>query len=104
MHGQRVCEATLSKSGDANDSFTLTRRFDKAGYNERKRPFVENQKSRIGNRATNKNNLQDENGMSILSLQNEFKMPGPAKRKEKGQVIEKILENSNKPWYLQTQQ
>jgi hypothetical protein len=29
-------------------------------------------------------------------------LPGPEKRKEKGQVIEKILENSSKPWYLQT--
>ena len=29
-------------------------------------------------------------------------MPGPTKRKEKGQVLEKILENSSKPWYLQT--
>lgn len=31
-------------------------------------------------------------------------MPGPTKRQEKGPVIEKILENSSKPWYLQTPQ
>jgi hypothetical protein len=48
----------------------------------------------------NKNNQLEGSAKSILSLQNEFKLPGSAKRKEKGQVIEKILENSNKPWYI----
>lgn len=35
-----------------------------------------------------------------MNIQNDFKIPKAETKKEKGKAIEKILENSNKPWYL----
>jgi len=71
---------------DPNENFSLLRRYDKTGYNESRKPFIENIRHRKGIKevTSQKSLLKDENSRSILSLQNEFKMPGPSKRKERG--------------------
>lgn len=78
---------------DSHENFSLLRRYDKLGYNESRKPFIENMRHRKGIKevTSQKSLLKDEHSRSILSLQNEFKMPGPKKRKDRGQAIEKIL-------------
>jgi hypothetical protein len=99
VHGSRMCEATMCRL-DTDEDFNVVRRYDILGYNLQKKAFVGQTEKKKHVLKQSDNQIERKNEMSIMALQNDFKMPNESKRKEKGQVIEKILENSSKPWYL----